>query len=154
MKRNNFTVVNSLPISEGIIPRRRNKNRILEESVLDFFVVCQMVLPYVTRMVIDESKEYVPTNYYPAKISGKAIVKKAKIGSNYYLQKPENFYNVSTINLLTCQIKKWRYIFKMKMKIARSKQSSNWNTKDFEKALCDLKNEKSRDFEGYINKIF
>ena len=57
----------------GLITRRRVKDGKVEESALDFFVVCNLVLPYVTRMVIDESKKYVLTNYHLAKVSGKAI---------------------------------------------------------------------------------
>ena len=73
LERNNLTVVNSLPLCEGLITRRRLKNEVLEESILDFFVVCSSVLPYVTRMVIDETKNHILTNYHPAKTSGKAV---------------------------------------------------------------------------------
>ena len=37
--RNNLTVVNSLSLCEGAITRRRMKNGILEESILDFFLL-------------------------------------------------------------------------------------------------------------------
>ena len=46
LSRNSLTVVNSLPLCEGLITRRRLKNGISEESILDFFVVCSIVLPY------------------------------------------------------------------------------------------------------------
>ena len=55
----NLTVVNSLPICEGLITRSRIKEGIPERSVLDFFVVCSRVLPFVTKMVIDEDKKYI-----------------------------------------------------------------------------------------------
>ena len=42
----------------------------------------------------------------------------------------------------------------MKMKLAESRKSPEWTMKDLEKALADLKNNKSRDFEGFINEIF
>ena len=58
-----LTVVNSLPICDGLITRRRQKDGVLEESVLDFFVVCNLILPYITKMVIDERKQFVLTNY-------------------------------------------------------------------------------------------
>ena len=45
-------------------------------------------------------------------------------------------------------------IFKMKMKLARSRKSVPWLMSDLEKALSDLKNNKSRDCEGFINEIF
>ena len=45
-------------------------------------------------------------------------------------------------------------IFEMKMSLAKSRQSEQWTMRDLERALADLKNNKSRDFEGYINEIF
>ena len=73
LDRNKLTVVNSLPICKGLITRKRSKDGKLEESILDFFVVCSFVLPYVKQMVIDENKKYILTNYHPAKKNGKAI---------------------------------------------------------------------------------
>ena len=37
------------------------------------------------------------------------------------------------------------------MILAESKKTENWTISDLEKALSDLKNEKSRDSEGLIN---
>ena len=68
-----LTVVNTLPQCEGLITRSRLCKGILEESVLDFFVVCHRVLPFVTKMVIDSKKEFILTNYQAAKCVGKAI---------------------------------------------------------------------------------
>ena len=62
-----LTVVNSLPQCQGLVTRRRMCNGVAEESVLDFFVVCNRVLPFVKRMVIDEEKQYILTNYQQAK---------------------------------------------------------------------------------------
>ena len=42
----------------------------------------------------------------------------------------------------------------MKLKLAKSKKSSEWSMKDLETALSSLKNNKSRDFKGYLNEIF
>ena len=68
----NLVLVNSLPICEGLITRRRIKSGKEEQSILDFFIVCTRVLPYVTKMVIDEKREYILTNYKPAKKGEKA----------------------------------------------------------------------------------
>ena len=67
-----LTVVNSLSLCEGLITRKRERNGILEESVLDFFIVCDQVLPYVTKMKIDEDKKYILTNYEQVRKGGKA----------------------------------------------------------------------------------
>ena len=40
------------------------------------------------------------------------------------------------------------------MKIACKRKSPPWNMDDLEKALKNLKNNKSRDFEGYLNELF
>ena len=68
-----LTIVNSLSECEGLITRSRVKNGVLEESILDFFIVCSAVLPFVTKMVIDEKKNHILTNYKSAKITGRAV---------------------------------------------------------------------------------
>ena len=74
LERNpHLSIVNALPLCEGLITRRRIRNGELEESVLDFFVVCSKVLPYISRMVIDENKEFVLTNYRQGGKTGKAV---------------------------------------------------------------------------------
>ena len=57
-RNQNLVVVNSLPICEGLITRRRIKAGKEEKSILDFFIVCTKVLPYVTKMVIDKKKGF------------------------------------------------------------------------------------------------
>ena len=61
-----------MDLCEGLVTRSRLKGGKLEESVLDFFVVCNRVLPHVTRMVIDEEKKYILTNYQQVQKGGKA----------------------------------------------------------------------------------
>ena len=68
-----LTIVNSLPQCQGLVTRSRLKNGSLEESILDFFIVCSSVLPFVKRMVIDNEKKHILTNYKAAKKNGKAV---------------------------------------------------------------------------------
>ena len=68
----NLTVVNSLPICEGLVTRIRQKEGKVEKSVLDFFVVCSRVLPYITKMVIDDERKFILTNYKGVKKGTKA----------------------------------------------------------------------------------
>ena len=49
---------------------------------------------------------------------------------------------------------KKKKIFEMKLKIAEANNSPPWKMCDLEAALSNLKNNKSRDYEGYINEIF
>ena len=72
VKNPNLVVVNSLPICEGLITRSREKGGKEEKSILDSFIVCTRVLPFLKKMVIDEKKEYILTNYKPAKVGEKA----------------------------------------------------------------------------------
>ena len=50
--------------------------------------------------------------------------------------------------------KRKKLIFKLKQKLSQLSKTQDWTMKDLEKALSDLKNNKSRDFEGLINEIF
>ena len=74
LERNpHLAIVNALPLCEGLVTRRRLRDGETEESVLYFFVVCSKVLPFVKRMVIDESKDYILTNYRRVGKTGKAV---------------------------------------------------------------------------------
>ena len=68
-------MVNNLDICEGLIRRRRKTVRGTEESILDIFIVCQKILPFVKRMIVDEDQKNVLSNY--AKRKGEYIVKKS-----------------------------------------------------------------------------
>ena len=63
-KNKHLTVVNSLSMCEGLITRCRITKIKKEKSVLDFYLVCDRVLPFVTRMLVDEKKQYVLSSYY------------------------------------------------------------------------------------------
>ena len=45
-------------------------------------------------------------------------------------------------------------IFKMKMKLANRSESPMWTMRDLDRVLSKLKNNKSRDFDGFVNEIF
>ena len=68
-----LTIINSLPICEGLITRMRKTSRGLEMSVLDVFVTCEQILPYIKRMVIDEKREHALTNFSTMKNLGRVI---------------------------------------------------------------------------------
>ena len=131
-----LNVVNALPICEGLITRKRMKNGDEEKSVLDFFVVCSRVLPFVTKMVIDEDKKYILTNYKNAKNGGKAIetdhfTQYMDIKLQYISEKPQR-----------------REIFNFKNKKSQEKfRAITSNTKQFSDCF---KNNLS--FENQINK--
>ena len=68
-----LNIVNALPQCQGLITRKRRKNDKIEESILDFFIVCNKVLPFVTKMIIDEKKKFVLTNYKQYAKTSKAV---------------------------------------------------------------------------------
>ena len=74
MNRNsNLTLVNSQQLCEGLISRMRKTKNKTEQSILDFFIVCEKVMPFVTKMIIDEAREHVLTNFNPIRTGGRAI---------------------------------------------------------------------------------
>jgi hypothetical protein len=74
MDRNpHLVLVNSRPICEGLITRMRKTTKGMEMSALDVFLVCDKIIPYATRMVIDEKREHVLTNYSAVKHVGKIV---------------------------------------------------------------------------------
>ena len=68
-----LTVINTLPLCEGSITRMRKTTRGIEKSILDVFVTCQQVLPFITRMVIHERREHALTNYSTVKNTGRVV---------------------------------------------------------------------------------
>ena len=63
-KHSHLKVVNSMDLCEGLITRKRTTKNRTEMSVLDYFVVCEQILPFVNRMVVDEGKQYALSNYF------------------------------------------------------------------------------------------
>ena len=53
--------------------RERVKNGIKVQSILDFYVVCERVLPNVINMEIDNNRKYMATNFKTVKKQGRAI---------------------------------------------------------------------------------
>ena len=123
----NLTVVNSLEICEGLITRARNKNGKLEESIIDFFVVCNKVLPYVKKMVIDVKKEFILTNYERMKLDGKVI------DTDHYTQYIELDFEIETPKPEKVQI----YDFKKKTSQKKFKEITSKTTK-FSKCFDNL----------------
>ena len=71
--RNNLTVVNGLQLCKGLITRIRKRKSSYENSILDFFVVCEKMLPRITSMEIDEAKLNIPSNYTQVRRGGRVV---------------------------------------------------------------------------------
>ena len=123
-RNQNLVVVNSLPICEGLITRRRIKAGKEEKSILDFFIVCTKVLPYVTKMVIDEKKEFILTNYKPSKKGEKAK------DSDHFTE----YLEIDLKMKLTKPVRKEIFNFQNKESQETFKNITS-NTKDFSKCF-------------------
>lgn len=128
-RQKQLTVVNSLPVCEGLISRMRVKNGKEEKSVLDFFVVCSRVLPHVSRMKIDDDKKHILTNFKPAR-KGRAATDS------------DHFTEILDVNLEIVPEKPKRieiYDFKdMKAQVLFKDKTSN--TDEFSKCFNNSKN--------------
>ena len=67
LSRQKLIVVNATNKCFGIITRFKKTARRTEESVLDYFVVCEELFQKITKMVIDEERQYVLSRFYKYK---------------------------------------------------------------------------------------
>jgi hypothetical protein len=51
----------------------RKTSRVVEKSILDMYVVCDKILPYTTRMVINKKREHALIIYSTVKKIGRII---------------------------------------------------------------------------------
>ena len=63
MKNPHLTVVNALPCCEGLYTRVKRTKKGEQKTVIDFFVVCNQILPLITKMTIDEKGDTTLTRY-------------------------------------------------------------------------------------------
>ena len=54
LDQTNLIAVNALELCKGVITRSRKTVVGTEEAVLDFFLVCRRMKPFLTKMVVDE----------------------------------------------------------------------------------------------------
>ena len=74
LRRNpSLTVVNSLSMCEGTITRIRELESRTETAVLDFFIVNEKLSPFLKRMVVDENRDFILSNFDQAKKNKRII---------------------------------------------------------------------------------
>ena len=61
-----------MAISEGFITRIRKCLNKIEKSTIDFYVVCERVVPFVTSMKIQNDNKHTLTNFSPCIDGGRA----------------------------------------------------------------------------------
>ena len=138
MRRNShLTLVNSLQLCEGLITRIRRAGKNIEKSILDFFIVCDKVRPYLEKMVIDEARRHVLTNFNPIRTGGKAIesdhnTEILKLKMEYQKKKQDrieifNYKNIECqeqFRVLTSQTKKLSDCFQKNLSF--EEQATQW----------------------------
>ena len=96
-KNTGLTVVNALPLCSGLITRRRSTKHGIQESVLDFYVVCEKILPVITNMTIDELGQNSLTKYKGNIVRTDHCRLDLKIDLVFHKEKnhePQNVFNV------------------------------------------------------------
>ena len=89
-----LTVINTLPICSGLITRMRKTTNGVEKSILDVFVTCHRILPFITKMTVDENRDLALTNFNGIKKVGRVIesdhnVEILELKLQYSVRKPE-----------------------------------------------------------------
>ena len=98
--------MNSLPLCEGLVTRKRQTQCLNEKSVLDLFLVCEKILPFVTGMHVDEKGEYQLSNFYGKRHKGRVTesdhsIVQLDVNLQFAVQKPQrteafNFKNAES----------------------------------------------------------
>ena len=137
-----LTVVNALPLCTGNITKRRCTKKGTQESILDFFVVCDKLLPLVTHMTIDETGYNSLTRYKGTCVKSDHM--KIEMEANLIFHKEEKHERLIVFNVKNkkCQQQFFEYTSKTTMftKCFESKEDginanfAKWQTK-FQKSL-------------------
>ena len=67
LTRQNMIIVNATDKCSGIITRIKKTVRGVEQSVIDYFVVCLELFQKIVKMTVDESRKYVLSRFYKYK---------------------------------------------------------------------------------------
>ena len=73
VKENNLTCVNSLELTEGVVTRIKNVLGKKQQSTIDFYVVCECVLQFVTSMKIENGRKHTQKNFSAGKKGGEFV---------------------------------------------------------------------------------
>ena len=79
-----LSVLNALQPCEGDITRVRHTTEHTEESILDFFIVCNQILPVVTKMKIDKNGETTLTRFRGKTVKSDHKMLKLEIDLNFH----------------------------------------------------------------------
>ena len=81
-------VVNTLDLCTGLITRRRELISKTEEAVLDFFVINEKLRPLLSKMSIDENRDYCFSNYAQIR-KNQRVIEILELDVQFSKRKPE-----------------------------------------------------------------
>ena len=100
-----LTVVNALPICEGKFTRIKRMKNIEQKSIIDFFVVCDKILPLVTKLTIDENGENLMTRYRGKIVKSDHRVLKLEVNLVFHDEKKHERIEFFNLKNTECQAK-------------------------------------------------
>ena len=85
VERQNLSILNASDLCVGVITRHRKTITGEEKSVIDYIIVCDILLNYLEQMLIDESRTHVLTKYgKTSKTESDHNILYAKFAITYY----------------------------------------------------------------------
>ena len=104
-RNTNLSVVNALPLCEGIFTRVKTTKYKTTKTILDFFVVCDKILPHVTKMHIDEKGEHALTKYNRGIVKTDHNMLSMELNLSFRLKKEHERFELFNLQNKVCQQK-------------------------------------------------
>ena len=108
----NISVINALPICEGKFTRITTTKSGTSKSILDFFLVCDKILPFVTKMKIDEKGETSLTKYKKGVVKADHNMLTLDIDLRFHPEKQHERLELFNLRNVNCQQKFKEYTSK------------------------------------------
>ena len=103
LKNPHLSVVNALPMCEGSITRVRHTKDHTEETILDFYVVCDQILPVVKSMKIDTKGEITLTRYKDKVVKSDHMMLKLELDLAFHEENKHERNEIFNVRNKTCQ---------------------------------------------------
>ena len=102
LKNSHLTVVNSLNICDGNITRVRNTTERRAESIIDFFIVCDQILPLVNKMKIDSKGDLTLTGYNGKVVKSDHRMLTLEVNLTFHKEKTHDRTEVFNVRNMKC----------------------------------------------------
>ena len=97
--------MNSLSLCTGLYTRRRNTKNGVQETVIDFYVVCDKLLPFVISMTIDETGQNSLTKYKGKIVKSDHSRLDMEVDLVFHKEKKHEQFNAFNVRNKLCQEK-------------------------------------------------